>query len=287
MNRRHWAVIAAFCAVALPLAAQQPTFSTRKETVRLDVLVTDRGRPVRDLQATDFEILDSGVPQQVEFFSFEQLPLALVLALDDSASISAASREHLRNGGRALLGGLEPKDQAALLTFADVITLRESLTTASDRVRGAFDNFEPRRQLFGDTALIDACYTAMTVLDATPSRGIVIAFTDGVDTSSWLTPSRVLQAARRSDVVVYGISTSSLPKRSFLRELSETTGGGALEIPSTAGVTDAFLRILEEFRQRYVIAFSPVNVPVAGWHPLTVRVKNRRLDVKARAGYSR
>src|SRR3982750_3594700 len=74
---------------ALLLAhAQEPTFSTRREIVRVDALVTDRSRPVRDLRAADFEILDSGVPQQVEFVRFDQLPLALVLALDGSVSIS-------------------------------------------------------------------------------------------------------------------------------------------------------------------------------------------------------
>ena len=39
------------------------------------------------------------------------------------------------------------------------------------------------------------------------------------------------------------------------------------------------------FRQRYVVSFSPEGVPAAGWHPLQVRVKNRRVSVKARVGY--
>jgi hypothetical protein len=38
---------------------------------------------------------------------------------------------------------------------------------------------------------------------------------------------------------------------------------------------------------RYLVSFSPANVPSAGWHPLTVRVKDRKVDVKARAGYMR
>jgi hypothetical protein len=82
------------------------------------------------------------------------------------------------------------------------------------------------------------------------------------------------------------ILTASLPKNSFLRE-SDVTGGRTMEIRSTASVRSAFVAILNEFRQRYLISFSPTGVPPTGWHPLTVRVKRRSLDVKARAGYMR
>ena len=57
------------------IAAQSQTFSSKVEAVRVDVLVTDKGRPVRGLQAADFEVLDNGVPQHVDLVSFEQIPL--------------------------------------------------------------------------------------------------------------------------------------------------------------------------------------------------------------------
>lgn len=267
--------------------AQQPTFSSRRETVRVDVLVTAGGQPVRALTADDFEILDSGVPQQIDSVSFEQVPVTIVLTLDGSASISPQRLANLRDGGRAVLDGMAREDQAALLTFTDAVTMRERLTPKAELVRAALDGMQSSTRLFAGTALVDACYTAMTVLDESPGRGLLIVFTDGVDTSSWLPPDPVLQAARRSNAVVYGVSTSPLQKRSFLRELSEATGGDAIEIPSTDRVRATFLRILDEFRHRYLLGFSPSNVPSTGWHPLTVRVKNRKVDVKARAGYSR
>src|SRR5262245_15491343 len=58
--------------------AAQTTFSSRVEAVRVDVLVTDRGHPLTDLTAASFEVLDNGVPQQVDFASFEQIPLNVV-----------------------------------------------------------------------------------------------------------------------------------------------------------------------------------------------------------------
>ena len=62
---------------------------------------------------------------------------------------------------------------------------------------------------------------------------------------------------------------------------------GAIEIRSTAQLRATFVRILDEFRQRYLVSYSPANVPAEGWHPLTVRVKNRSVEVRARAGYTR
>ena len=288
MSVLRWIAAVALSVLAITsLAAQQPTFSTRRETVRIDALVTDRGRPVRDLHAEDFEILDSGVPQQVEFASFEELPLTIVLALDVSASIDAERLEHLRDGGRAVLENLKPPDQVSLLTFADAVLLRERLTAVGDRIRSALEALQPSQQSPGGTALVDACYVATRVLDDDPGRALLIVFTDGVDTSSWLTAPRVLDVVKRSNVVVYAVSTATLPKGSFLRDLAETTGGDAIQIRSSAALRPAFVRILDEFRLRYLVSFSPSNVPAAGWHPLTVRVKNQRVDIRARAGYIR
>jgi VWFA-related protein len=280
--------VTVLCGIDWPLAAQQPIFSSKRESVRVDVLVTDRGRPVRDLKAGDFEVFDSGVPQQIDFVSVEQLPINVVLALDSSTSISPEQFEHLRDAGRAVLAALKGEDQVALLTFADAVALRERLTADPARVHTALGELQaPARNPNGGTALIDACYTALMVADADDRRALLMAFTDGVDTSSWLTADRVLHAARRSNLVAYGIATSALPESSFLHKLSDATGGAAIEIASTADLRAAFLRIIDEFRQRHLLSYSPAGVPNDGWHPLTVRVKGRKVDVKARAGYIR
>jgi VWFA-related protein len=280
-------VVLIVAAALAPATAQQPTFSASREAVRVDALVTDRGRPVGGLRVEDFELLDSGVRQNIEFVSVEELPLAVAMALDVSASISPGRLEHLRDGGHAVLENLKPPDQASLLTFADAITLREPLTAATDRLRRALDGLHPSDDALTGTALIDACYAAMTVIDGDPGRALLIVFTDGVDTSSWLSAARVLEVVRRSNVVAYAVSTAPLPKGSFLRDLSDATGGGAIQISASDAIRSTFVRILDEFRQRYIVSYSPTNVPASGWHPITLRVRNRKVDVKARAGYTR
>jgi len=111
-------------------------------------------------------------------------------------------------------------------------------------------------------------------------------FSDGVDTASWLPGDRVLDAARRSDVVVYGVSVRSTERPDFLRELSRVTGGSLLEVDSARDLGPAFVRLFQEFRQRYLLNYVPQGVSPEGWHELRVTVKRRRAVVSARTGYA-
>src|SRR5262245_39064061 len=120
---------------ALAPRAQNVSFSSKIEAVRVDVLVTDRGQPVRGLGPADFEILDNGVPQQVDLVSFEQIPLNVILALDMSRSVEGERLDHLRTAGHALMNGLRSGDQAGLVTFQDAAKLWPGLTTNGDAVR--------------------------------------------------------------------------------------------------------------------------------------------------------
>ena len=64
-------IFTAFPPVPLCAQDQDEVIRVRSNEVRLDVVVKDKkGRPVKDLNATDFEVLEDGVPQKVESFRF-------------------------------------------------------------------------------------------------------------------------------------------------------------------------------------------------------------------------
>jgi Ca-activated chloride channel family protein len=260
--------------------AQQAVFSSRVEAVRVDVLVTDNGRPVHGLKPEDFEVLDNGVPQKVELGTFEQIPLNVVLVLDMSASLQGVRLGHLQTAGRTLLDGLKSDDAVALVTFSNVVVQGTGLTTDRGRVRAALDQARGS----GNTALIDASYAGMLIGESGVGRSLMIVFSDGVDTASWLLRESVMETARRSDVVAYGVEVGQRGA-SFPKDLSAATGGRLIEIESTQDLTSTFGGILEEFRTRYLVSYSPQGVTTGGWHRLDVRVKNRDAVVKARPGY--
>jgi Ca-activated chloride channel homolog len=282
----RWAVAAAVLALGFvthPVAvSQQPVFSSRAEVVRVDVLVLKDGRPMRNLAAADFEIKDNGVLQQVELLSAEALPLNVVLALDHSDSLTGTGLRDLQNAGRALIDGLTDRDGAALVTFGSAVTAASSLTRDLNAVRSALD----RPASGGLTALIDGCFAGLMLGASELGRSLLLVFSDGLDTSSWLTADAVLGSAKRADVVTYGVVAGDKPRQSFLRDLTEATGGDVIQVGGTKDVGNTFLRLLDEYRQRYLLSYTPTGVARNGWHRIDVRVKQRNVTVRARPGYS-
>jgi VWFA-related protein len=280
--RQALAALAAFALFDASGAAQQaPAFSSKIEAVRVDVLVTDNGQPIRGLGPGDFEITDNGVPQQVDLVSFDEIPLNVILALDMSDSVAGDRLAQLRGAGGGLLAALHKEDQAALVAFSHEVQLGAKLTGDVAAVRSALD--ESRGT--GMTALVDGTYAGLMIGESDAGRGLLIVFSDGVDTSSWLRADAVLDTAKRADVVVYGVSVVSRLKPEFLRDLTSLTGGRLFEIEKTANLPATFLGILEEFRHRYLVSYTPKGVAKDGWHKLDVRVRNRRATIKARPGY--
>jgi VWFA-related protein len=260
------------CSASVALAQEVPTFAAGVEAVRLDVLVTDRDRVVPGLQASDFEVRDNGIVQDVELVGSQTLPLNVILALDTSGSVAGEPLEHLRSAGQALLGRLLPEDLAGLVTFSHEVTLREELTRDRERLRRALASVEAR----GETAVIDGSYAAMMLGESVDGRDLVIVFSDGVDTSSWLREQQVLEAARRCNVVIYGVSVRGTAAPDFLGRLSWMTGGSLFEVESIRELSTAFVSIFDEFRSRYLLRYTPRGVSSEGWHSIEVKVKGRR-----------
>src|SRR4029077_20196565 len=131
----------------------------------------------------------------------------------------------------------------------------------------------------------DGTYAGMMLGESDAGRALLIVFSDGVDTSSWLSADAVLDAAKRSDVVVYGVTAQSRLKPEFLRDLTSLTGGRLFAIEKTSNLGATFLRILDDVGHRYRVSYTPRGVAKDGWHRLEVRVRNRKATVKARPGY--
>jgi Ca-activated chloride channel family protein len=274
-------LLCALLLVATVIArTQEATFASRVEAVRVDVLVTDSGQPVLGLRPTDFDLFDNGVAQQIDLVSFDQIPLNVILALDMSASMAGERLGHLQAAGDSVLAALKPGDQAALVTFSHIVQLGAPLSTDLESARVALDHAHGT----GNTALVDGTYAGMMVGASEAGRALLIVFSDGVDTSSWLSADAVLDTAKRSDVVAYAVSVRSSLKPDFLRNLTSFTSGRLLEVEKTANLEAIFIGILNEFRHRYLVSYTPTGVARGGWHRLAVHVK-RKAAIKARPGY--
>jgi len=258
--KRLRAAIAILALLDAAGAAQQSApFTTKIEAVRVDVLVADNGQAIRGLGPGDFEIADNGVPQQVDLVSFDQVPLNVILALDMSDSVAGERLDQLRGAGSALLAALNSSDQAAMVSFSHSVRLAAKLTSDMASVRDALS----RSGGTGMTSLVDGTYAGLMVGESDAGRALLIVFSDGVDTASWLPAGAVVDAAKRADVVIYGVSVVSRLKPEFLREVTSFTGGRLFEIEKTSNLAATFLGILEEFRHRYLVSYTPRGVAKA------------------------
>jgi VWFA-related protein len=274
-------------ATLLAAAAAQapPVFRAEVGVVRVEVLVTRGGSPVRGLAAADFELRDDGLLQNLEPILEEQTPVDAVLVLDASGSVSGPKLDSLQAAAGAFLDGLRSGEHAAVLAFNHEVQLLQTLTTDLAAVRRALDSVSPR----GSTALVDAVYAALRLRELVDRRTAIVVFSDGIDNLSWLSASDVVEAAGRSNVIVYGVTVRGKGDRKepFLGDVARATGGRLFEASSERDLRARFLDVIEDIRSRYVLRYVPGGLGSPGWHGLEVRLRNGKGDVLARPGYWR
>ena len=216
--------------------------------------------------------------QQIDSVTLDALPLSVLLALDTSESVAGERLRHLMDAGDGLLRALRGDDRVALLTFSHAIDLTVPMTNDVGLVSQRLHAIQPT----GSTALRDAVQIAIDLRPRDRSRALLLVFTDGQDTSSWLSSKAVLDSARRAAIVVHVVRVES---DAFLDQLADVTGGRTWSATSDRQLRELFTQALEEMRARYLITYTPRGVSKPGWHELKVRVKAGGADVIARPGY--
>jgi VWFA-related protein len=259
--------------------AQELTFRSRTNLVRVDVLASKGRQPVIDLTAADFEIRDNGAVQRIDFMRFEELPLNVVVVCDMSLSIAGEDAVNVRRAVEALPSNLRRGDRVSMITFGGRVTERLKLTEDIASLTGALNRVAPA----GLTPLLDAIYSGLTIVGDEPGRSLVLVFSDGIDTASWLPSARLLETVKASPATVYAVSVGN-EATEMLRQVTDASGGRHLEIGSTRNLEATFSEFLSEFRKRYVLGYEPTST-APGWHKLEIKVRRSGVDLRARPGY--
>lgn len=272
--------------------AQQPTFRAVTDAVTVEVSVRERARPITGLTAASFEVLDNGVRQQVLNVSYDVLPIDVTVVLDVSLSVTGPMLERLSHAVRQLMADLGSNDRLKLITFNTRVSRVVEFTTDTSAVENAIR----ASTAGGGSSVWDALGVAVASASDPNRRQLVMAFTDGADSSSMLTPDRLIQVIERTNAAVSAV----VPSRAFsmravpssaavLRRVTSESGGVYIPVVSvTENLTTTFQRVLNEFRSTYVVHFTPTGVDAGGFHVLTVTVPGKSgYTIKARRGYFR
>jgi Ca-activated chloride channel family protein len=286
---------------ATPPAGSAPVFRSGVDAVVVAATVRDsRGRIVRDLKQSDFDVTDSGFGRKIQGFYSGDAPISLAVLLDISGSMAVGGNmDRARNAVAVATSNLtDEADEAALFTFDSSLEQVVGFTKDLVKLRRLSLEGTP----WGKTSLFDAiAATAQAVAQRDNRHRAVLVITDGVDTGSQMTPQAVSAIASAIDVPVYLLTVvhpldhlggsqaviaadGKAAQVATLADLAKWTGG-TMRITSEAAHTVTEVKdLFAELRHQYLIIIEPGPRP--GWHPLEIRVRNRDVVVHSRGGYN-
>ena len=279
---------------------EQPRFTGGVEAVTVTATVRDRrGRVVRHLRKTDFEVRDAGVGREIRDFYAGEAPVSLAVLLDISGSMAVGGNmDRARHAVAVAMSTLRAgEDEAALFTFDS--RLHQAVAFTGDLSRIARVGLDGRP--WGMTSLHDAIAAAATAVGERANRHrALLVITDGVDTGSRISAPEVSGIASAIDVQVYLLTVVTPvdhPGGDFavididqasvdaatLADLARWTGGDMRIASVPAHTVAAIQDLFAGLRYQYFITFETGAQP--GWHPLEIRTRQRNLIVHARSGY--
>ena len=277
---------------------QPPVFKTGALTVSVNAVVKKGNRPVARLTAKDFRLTDNGVEQKIEAVSIESVPVDVSLFLDTSGS-TAGKLDDMKRDVQGIIRMLRPGDRFRLLTIADSVDEPVPWVPAGTAVNLSFT------AVGGISLVHDALVAALLHRPEADRRHLVVGMTDRRDCGSVVSSEQLREIASRSEAVLhlvdqsgsgggaaYRIRTCSPRGRvdgpNIIADAATRTGG-TLHDPSYflgSSVLRAFRTIFDEFRQSYVLRYSPTGVARGGWHAIVVQVPSMSgVTIRARHGY--
>ncbi len=293
--------VAAICAATIlaAQAPQQPAFRAGVDVVSLNVTVTEGGgsRYVTDLTQGEFNVYEDGVKQDVTFFNKTNLPIALALLLDTSASMDTK----LPTAQEAAIGfakRLRPQDLAEVIDFDNRVTVLQNFTNSAQELETAIR----RTSAGGSTSLYNAVYIALKDLKKVVAKNVdeirrqaIVVLSDGEDTSSLLPFDEVLDLAKRSETAIYCIGlrdnesggSKTFKEAEFvMRQFSQQTGGRAFFPNQLADLNSVYGQIADELSSQYTIGYTSKNPRRDGaWRKLIVQSTRPGTAARAKQGY--
>jgi Ca-activated chloride channel homolog len=271
------------------------TLHARVNEVNVLFIATDKhGKFVRDLNQTDFSILDDHKPPQaiLNFRRETDLPLHLGLLVDVSGSVDSrfdfeqqAATTFLEHTLRAGF------DKAFLLGFNAHTQMAQDFTDNVQLLSASVHKLHDG----GGTALYDAIYHAckekfLKDRPDHPVRKAIIIVSDGEDNQSEYSRAQAIEMAQRAEVIIYAISTddSGLVMRGdrVLEQLAEATGGRAFFPFKMKDITHSYAAIEDELRSQYVVSYKPADFDADGrYRSIEISSLKKDLQVRARKGY--
>lgn len=280
-----------------PPSGQRPSFRAGVEVVSLNVTVVESNRYVTNLEPEEFSVFEDGAKQELMFFNRTNLPIALALLIDTSASME----DKLTTAQEAAIGfarRLRPQDLAEVIDFDSRVEVIQPFTARFGELEQAIRRTAPG----GSTSLFNAVYISLKELKKQQARTsdeirrqAIIILSDGEDTSSLVSFEEVLDLAKRSETAIYAIGLRSrggnyskgFKEAEFvLRQLAQETGGRAFFPNQIEDLSEVYGQIADELSSQYTLGYTSKNQRRdGGWRRVVVRVNRPNATARTKQGY--
>ena len=177
--------------------AEEYTLTLNANMVLLSATVVDRHNAlVAGLNKDDFRIYEDGVPQPIQSFSHEDIPVTAGILVDNSQSMGP-KRADVIAAAMAFARSSNPQDQMFVVNFSDYVSLglpgNTPFTDSPEKLLLALSAIRS----IGRTALYDGIAVGLNHLrQGNREKKVLILLTDGGDTASKLTLPQILALAR-------------------------------------------------------------------------------------------
>jgi VWFA-related protein len=282
---------------AAAIWAQEPdaTFRTDVKVVSIVANVLNKdGALVHDLTKDDFRVLENGRPQGIKYFSRDTgLPLTIGLMIDTSMSQVHVMEAERSASFRFLDRMLRPSDKAFITQFDMQVKTPQALTSDRDALQKALvfvdtpTRNELRGQYGGGTLLFDAVINAAReTMAKEQGRKAMIIMSDGGENGSDGSLQDAIDAAHKSDTLIYSILFGGTEGRGNLQRMSKETGGGYFEVTKKFGIDQVFAAIESELRSQYNLGYiSDTPVRISEFRKLQLTTTKKGYTVQARDKY--
>ena len=301
-------------------APQAPTIRVGVDLVNILFTVRTKkgGQLIPNLEKSDFKVYEDGKEQTIQHFSREtDLPLTLGLLIDISASQERLIEIEREAASQFFSSVIRKKDEAFLISFGKSTELLQDYTSSARLLDAALRDLRGDGQTPGmgpipipnegpvpqvgtpkGTLLFDAVYLAANEkLKSEVGRKAMVLITDGDDQGSTYNVRTAIEAAQRSDSIIYSIYYVD---RGFymragmfggggegdLRKMSNETGGHVFSVDGKHPLSEIFKEIQDELRNQYSIGYVPTNANRDGsFRHVEIKVDQTDDRVQARSGY--
>jgi tight adherence protein B len=198
---------------------------------------------------------------------------AMVLAVDNSASMSGRPLRQAKQAAAAFLARQRRAGEAGLVAFGhEALVLTQPRETKSDVARN-LASLAPDTQK--GTALYDAVALSVARLQEMSTGGrVLVVLTDGHDLGSRSSLAQAIAAAQRANVVVFAIAAGGRTDVTPLTKLAAATGGRLFAAAHATGLGAAYRSLGRELDRTWQLSYLSQARP-GDKVSLTVRAAGR------------